>query len=145
VLDVEVVELEFRALVSAAFIAYLPKEPEDSRQRMLASWSSAVGLEKFDVLNFLVSESNVLTWKKEGLSPDTLSLQNALVVEHAVLTPYFIDPSSTATTWLAEHLKEGRVEVISQQDSNFSSALELAVRFGKTLIIQEMDAIDPVL
>lgn len=145
VLDTEVAELELRALVSAAFVAYLPKESEDSRQRMLSSWSAAVGLEEFDVLKFLVSESQVLTWKKEGLSPDALSLQNALVVEHAVLTPYFIDPSSTATQWLAEHLKDGRVEVISQQDANFSSALELAVRFGKTLIIQEMDAIDPVL
>ena len=31
------------------------------------------------------------------------------------------------------------------QDSNFSTGLELAVRFGKTLLIQEMDGIDPVL
>ena len=31
------------------------------------------------------------------------------------------------------------------QDSNFNTALELAVRFGKTLIIQEMDGIEPVL
>ncbi|KAL4829789.1 hypothetical protein H8958_009079 [Nasalis larvatus] len=31
------------------------------------------------------------------------------------------------------------------QDSNFITALELAVRFGKTLIIQEMDGVEPVL
>ena len=31
------------------------------------------------------------------------------------------------------------------QDSNFTTALELAVRFGKTLIIQEMDGIEPIL
>lgn len=31
------------------------------------------------------------------------------------------------------------------QDSNFLTALELAVRFGKTLIIQEMDGVEPVL
>ena len=31
------------------------------------------------------------------------------------------------------------------QDANFSTAVELAVRFGKTLIIQEMDKIEPVL
>lgn len=31
------------------------------------------------------------------------------------------------------------------QDSNFSTALELAVRFGKTLVIQEMDGVEPVL
>ena len=31
------------------------------------------------------------------------------------------------------------------QDSNFTTALELAVRFGKTLIIQEMDGVEPIL
>ncbi|PIO26472.1 hypothetical protein AB205_0144010, partial [Aquarana catesbeiana] len=31
------------------------------------------------------------------------------------------------------------------QDANFITALELAVRFGKTLIIQEMDGVEPVL
>ena len=31
------------------------------------------------------------------------------------------------------------------QDSNFMTALELAVRFGKTLVIQEMDGVEPVL
>ena len=31
------------------------------------------------------------------------------------------------------------------KDANFSTALELAVRFGKTLIIQEVDGVEPVL
>jgi len=31
------------------------------------------------------------------------------------------------------------------QDSNFVTALELAVRFGKTLIIQEVDGVEPIL
>ena len=35
--------------------------------------------------------------------------------------------------------------MFSCQDSNFSTALELAVRFGKTLVIQEMDGVEPVL
>lgn len=33
----------------------------------------------------------------------------------------------------------------SLQDNNFMTSLELAVRFGKTLIIQEMDGVEPVL
>lgn len=31
------------------------------------------------------------------------------------------------------------------QDNNFMTSVELAVRFGKTLIIQEMDGVEPVL
>lgn len=33
----------------------------------------------------------------------------------------------------------------TQQDSNFTTALELAVRFGKTLVIQEIDGVEPIL
>jgi len=31
------------------------------------------------------------------------------------------------------------------QDANFATQLELAVRFGKTLIIQEIDGVEPML
>lgn len=79
--------------------------------------------------------------------------------------PFLIDPSQRATEWLKTHLRESRLEVINQQvrvrvpscmitlqmilfflqDSNFTTALELAVRFGKTLVIQEVDIIEPIL
>ena len=35
--------------------------------------------------------------------------------------------------------------VLFLQDANFTTAVELAVRFGKTLIIQELDGIEPIL
>ncbi|ROT63097.1 putative cytoplasmic dynein 2 heavy chain 1-like isoform X1 [Penaeus vannamei] len=61
------------------------------------------------------------------------------------MTPFLIDPSSRATTWLSEHLKDRTVEITTQQDPKFATNLELAVRFGKTLIIQEVDKVDPIL
>ena len=61
------------------------------------------------------------------------------------MRPFLIDPSSRATEWLKTHLKERRLEVVNQQDANFTTAVELAVRFGKTLIIQEMDGVEPIL
>jgi dynein heavy chain 2, cytosolic len=35
--------------------------------------------------------------------------------------------------------------VVNVQDANFATQLELAVRFGKTLIIQEVDGVEPML
>ncbi|KAJ8297986.1 LOW QUALITY PROTEIN: hypothetical protein KUTeg_024517 [Tegillarca granosa] len=68
-----------------------------------------------------------------------------IIIYKSTLRPFLVDPSSRATEWLKTHLKENRLEVINQQDANFSTALELAVRFGKTLIIQEADGVEPVL
>ncbi|XP_051782842.1 cytoplasmic dynein 2 heavy chain 1 isoform X2 [Erpetoichthys calabaricus] len=137
--------LPMRAQLAAAFITYLSAAPEDQRKGSLDEWMKLSGLQKFDLRHFLCTESEQLIWKSEGLPSDDLSMENALVILQSSACPFLIDPSSRATEWLKMHLKESRLEIINQQDSNFITALELAVRFGKTLIIQEMDSVEPVL
>ncbi|MBN3304013.1 DYHC2 protein, partial [Amia calva] len=141
----ELETLPKRAQLAAAFITYLSAAPEDRRKASLEEWMKLSGLQKFDLRHFLCSESEQLIWKSEGLPSDDLSMENALVILQSCACPFLIDPSSRATEWLRTHLKESRLEVINQQDSNFITALELAVRFGKTIIIQEMDGVEPVL
>ncbi|KAM9359311.1 cytoplasmic dynein 2 heavy chain 1 isoform 6-T6 [Symphorus nematophorus] len=144
--------LPMRTMLAAAFITYLSAAPEDRRRHCLETWMAQSGLQKFDLRSFLCSESEQLIWKSQGLPSDDLSMENALVILQinelklrSVACPFLIDPSSRATEWLRTHLKETRLEVINQQDNNFMTSLELAVRFGKTLIIQEMDGVEPVL
>ena len=136
-----------RSLVAAGFITYLSKAPEDERRLKLGEWLDRVGLDPqtFSIRRFLSTESEQLIWKGEGLPSDDLSMENALVILHSRQCPLLIDPSQRATEWLKVHLKDARLEVINQQDSNFTTALELAVRFGKTLIIQEVDGVEPLL
>lgn len=57
---------------------------------------------------------------------------------------------SQASEWLKNHLnnpelKGNAVEVTTMHDPRFTTALELAVRFGKTLIVAEVDRIEPIL
>ncbi|XP_018422828.1 PREDICTED: cytoplasmic dynein 2 heavy chain 1 [Nanorana parkeri] len=141
----ELSSLPKRTQLAAAFITYISAAPEDQRKDSIDQWRKAVGLETFDLRRFLSTESEQLIWKSEGLPSDELSIENALVILQSQVCPFLIDPSSQATEWLKTHLKESRLEVINQQDANFITALELAVRFGKTLIIQEMDGVEPVL
>ncbi|CAG5115632.1 unnamed protein product, partial [Candidula unifasciata] len=144
-LSSELEVLPRRALLAAAFITYLSAAPEDERREFLRQWQSVVGVDKFDLRQFLSTESEQLIWKSEGLPSDDLSMENALVILQSSQRPFLVDPSSRATEWLKVHLKQNRLEVINQQDANFSTALELAVRFGKTLIIQDVDGVEPIL
>uniref|UniRef100_A0A3Q3WZD5 Cytoplasmic dynein 2 heavy chain 1 n=1 Tax=Mola mola TaxID=94237 RepID=A0A3Q3WZD5_MOLML len=144
-IKIELDTLPMRTMLAAAFITYLSAAPEDQRRHCLETWMAQSGLRKFDLRSFLCSESEQLIWKSEGLPSDDLSMENALVILQSVACPFLIDPSSRATEWLCTHLKQHRLEVINQQDKNFMTSLELAVRFGKTLIIQEMDGVEPVL
>jgi len=44
--------------------------------------------------NFLSSEAEMLTWKKEGLPADTLSIENAIIIMNSQRTPLIIDPAT---------------------------------------------------
>ena len=141
----ELDQLPMKALLAAGFITYLSQAPDDQRRSMLRNWMDNISMESFDLRNFLSTESAQLLWKREGLPSDDLSMENAMVILQGEQCPFLIDPSQRATEWLRTHLKESRLEVISQHDSNFTTALELAVRFGKTLVIQEVDGVEPLL
>lgn len=134
---------------------------------------------RFDVVRFLASESDVLSWKAQGLPSDGLSVENAAVILHAghsARVPFIIDPSTQATAWLQRTLSGGAtaaagassgagavpappasaggagagaagsaLEVLTAQDPRFQNAVELAVRFGKTLLIRDVDRVDAML
>ncbi|EPY79965.1 hypothetical protein CB1_000877044, partial [Camelus ferus] len=61
----------------------------------------------------------------------------------------FLCTESEQLIWKSEGLPSDDLSIenalVILQDNNFITALELAVRFGKTLIIQEMDGVEPVL
>lgn len=105
-------------------------------------------MDGFDPLVFGGAEGLRLTWQGQGLQPDDLAAHNAVAILHAVQTPLIIDPSSQAMVWLQATLsaQQGHAcEVVAQHDAHLVTSLELAVRFGTTLIVSEVDAVHPLL
>ena len=136
------------SLLAAGFITYLPSLPEDKRQDAMTQWTSILGVGRFDLRRFMSSESEMLTWKAEGLPGDGLSMENAIVILQSVQAPLIIDPSTKASEWLKNHAgakEKASLETVTMHDKRFSNKLELAVRFGKTLVIEEVDKIEPIL
>jgi len=68
------------SLLSSAFITYLSSKSEDERIDFAKKWLASLDLEKFDLRKFLCSESELLTWKAEGLPSDQLSIENSIVI-----------------------------------------------------------------
>lgn len=115
---------------------------------------------KYDFLDFMTTESDLLKKKALGLPNDSLSLENAVSLDHSVITPLFIDPNSSATQFLVELLRNSNtntnttlnsnkanasIEVLLPHEKKFANVVELAVRFGKTLVIQELDCVESIL
>jgi len=62
------------------------------------------------------------------------------MIKYGALVPFIVDPNSQAIEWLKQDVQNA--EIVLQQDPKLLSQLELAVRFGKTIIVQEVDSID---
>lgn len=136
-----------KSLLSSAYITYLGGENETSRAQHLANWFSGLRVDTFNIRTFLASEAHLLTFKKEGLPADDLSMENAIMIWNSVRTPLIIDPATQATEWLKKSLMQNKdsVEILNHQDKKFNTTLELAIRFGKVLVIQEVDGIESLL
>jgi dynein heavy chain 2 len=135
--------LSTHTCLAAAYCTYLGHFPEDIRMRANAMWTEKRGIDGFDFLRIMSSESELLTWKSQGLSADRLSQENAVMIKAGIMVPFIVDPNSQAIEWLKQHIPT--VETVLQQDPKLMSQLELAVRFGKTVIVQEVDGIETFL
>ena len=147
-IDVALKALPLNSLLAAGFIAYLPAAAEDRRAATTSRWTEYLGVERFDLRRFMSSESEMLTWKAEGLPGDELSMENAVVILQSTQAPLIIDPSAQASEWLKAHVAKddaASLETVTAHDARFANKLELAVRFGKTLIVEEVDKIEPIL
>ncbi|KAJ8984389.1 hypothetical protein NQ317_003537, partial [Molorchus minor] len=144
-LSKEIEKLNNDCLMAAAFISFLSSESEDKRTEIMKIWCKEISVEHIDIESFFSSEREQLQWQSEGLASDKLSTQNAIIILKAEMVPLLIDPTSSATCWIKKHLKHKNVECITQNSPKFRNMLELAVRFGKICIIEEVDTVCPTL
>jgi dynein heavy chain 2 len=117
-LDAQIGELPLYSMMASAFAAYLPGHPEDVRAEVQAGWAMLLQVPPtYDFKRFMSSESEMLTWKAEGLPGDDLSMENGISILETSLSPLIIDPSTSASEWLKTHLTKS---------SSSSSSVEVA-------------------
>eukprot|EP01035_Chromulina_nebulosa_P017589 gene17589-23159_t len=146
----DITKLPSKMLLASGFSTYLAKESEDVRDQKLKIWLELLQLPSFSFKRTLTTESELLEWKAMGLPSDDLSQENGLVIVNKSIDriPFIIDPASIATDWLKSYLsmdKTKPVDILLHHDSRFTNQLELAVRFGKILMIVEVDGVEPLL
>ena len=142
--------LPIQTLMAAGFATYLGKTPEDTRVEALREWSQLCDLDRgdFDFRRLMSTESQMLQWKADGLPADAVSMENAIVITSSARPLFIIDPANAATEWLQKQLAldESRpLAVLPSQDPRFTNQVEQAVRFGKTLLVLDVDGVEPML
>ncbi|KRX18927.1 Cytoplasmic dynein 2 heavy chain 1 [Trichinella nelsoni] len=148
-------KLPYLSLLAAAFITFLSSESEEIRERALQELMNCVDVKSFNVEEyttnhishkFLSTEKELLQWKLEGLPDEAVAIQNALSIIYCNQCSLIIDPSQRLLDWLLVHYGGSKkVEIISINDSSAFTRIELAARFGKILVLCDIEMIDPII
>ena len=144
--------IPYNTLLASAFITFMGYYNESIRETLWDKWIRCIDFGKHQnntvkIVNYLLNESEMLKLKFEGLPTDTLSLENALIINNSVKTVFIIDPVQKATQWFIQNIKKtsNAVDIASLHDSKLLTNIELAIRFGKNLLITDVDKIESFL
>ncbi|KAL8271990.1 hypothetical protein Esti_004114 [Eimeria stiedai] len=139
------------SLLAAAFCAYLGFFEYADRQKLIEEWRDVLKREcircRLDLsfVDFLSTPSERLQWAAHSLPPDDLSVQNAIIMKRFLRYPLIIDPAGQAIQFLTSFLFASKLTKTSFLDANFLKSLESSLRFGSTLVIQDVEKVDPIL
>ena len=116
--------IPYNTLLSSAFITFLGYYNESIREKLHNLWVNDINFGKHEnktvsMINFLLNESEMLKLKFDGLPTDTLSMENALIINESLRTVLIIDPVTKATEWFKKDIltKTNQFDVISLHDN----------------------------
>jgi len=138
-------------LLLAAFLTYSGFFDFKTRIVLMKKWRStldAIGIEyrsDLSVVESLSKAADRLKWTELGLQSDSLSTENGVILSRCVRFPLVIDPSGQAIAFIMNKYSDQKVQKTSFLDKSFMKTLAGAVRFGTTLLVENVENIDPVL
>uniref|UniRef100_A0A8R1U2J5 Dynein heavy chain, cytoplasmic n=1 Tax=Onchocerca volvulus TaxID=6282 RepID=A0A8R1U2J5_ONCVO len=139
------------ALLSAAFLTYSGYYDQQLRDLLFHRWTAFV--EQAEIkhrsdlarVEYLSSVDERLEWNKNGLPVDDLCTENAIMLHRFNRYPLIIDPSGQAINYLMKQFAGKNITKTSFLDDSFRKNLESALRFGNSLLVQDVESYDPIL
>ncbi|KAI8841134.1 dynein heavy chain and region D6 of dynein motor-domain-containing protein [Chytriomyces cf. hyalinus JEL632] len=143
-------------LLASGVIAYLGPFTAEYRLELLKEWND-------NLLRLKIPHSDVITlwdslgdpvklreWELAGLPRDSLSRDNGIIVQNSRRWPLLIDPQGQANKWIRNMEKDNQLDIVKLTDKDFLRTLENAIRFGKPVLLENVQekldpALDPIL
>lgn len=139
-LEQECKGLEMESLFAAAIVTYISHLPEQQRSNLADLFSTILAVSR-SFTQIMVSAADSTRLRDEGLSVNRGVIEAATMVVSTTCTPMLLDPTGQCLRWLISRVSNLPNDVVSIRDSNIMKSLELAMRFGKALIIQNVERI----
>jgi dynein heavy chain len=149
------------ALVSAGSIAYLGVFTPDFRSKIVKGWQEKLlelGIphsNNCSLRNTLADPVAIRQWTICGLPQDSHSVENGIIMSKGRRYPLLIDPQGQANRYIKNMGKDtsmcpNDIDVVKLSDKNFLRTLENGVRFGRWVLLENIQesldaALEPLL
>lgn len=139
-------------LVASACIAYLGAFSIDYRKRMSSEWIAECqrlkipSSKRFDLVHCLGDPYKMREWNMNGLPRDEVSIENGIIVTQSGRWALMIDPQEQANSWIRNMEKDNDLVVTKMNDPNLMRVLEMAIRKGTPVLLEELgEVVEPSL
>ncbi|VDM55898.1 unnamed protein product [Angiostrongylus costaricensis] len=139
----EMDNVESCSIITAAFVTYLGGCSEKIRTDVLKTFQQNSNLNNFSPVAFCAMETEQLNWRNHGLPADSLSVENTVIIFNGSPTPLIIDPTGRVATFLHSFIQKS--ELLRAAQSDLFTQIEFGIRFGKTIIVDDVSEIDATL
>ncbi|ETN97725.1 cytoplasmic dynein 1 heavy chain 1, partial [Reticulomyxa filosa] len=129
-------------LISAGFLTYIGYYNITYRQILIQKWKQILTVnnlpynEHMELASYLSAPAERIAWKQAQLPDDDLCVENAIILKRFNRYPLLVDPSGQATNFLLNYHK---------QNSAFLNNLENGLRFGNSLVIEDVENLNPII
>jgi dynein heavy chain len=148
-------------ILSSGTISYLGAFTGDFRNKLVAQWAltlAEVGIPSSEGANIEMTLANPVllrSWQLCLLPSDSLSSQNALIMDNGRRWPLLIDPQGQANRYIKSMSKDktfavNGMDTVKLSDKNFLRTLENGVQFGRWVLLENIQetldaALEPIL
>jgi len=131
-------------VLSAAYVTLSSGFTLKYRLMLLKKWQKALFDQEIScnedfVLQELFGDTfTIRDWHSNGLPKDSLSIDNAIIMEKSKEFVIMIDPQQQAVEWIRSQFKTKGLVVTNIRDINFRKHLETAIEMGQPILVQEL-------
>jgi dynein heavy chain len=138
-------------MVSAGIIAYLGVFTSHYRKGCVDAWLSLLEAKQivcspdYSLQKVLGNPVKIRDWTLNALPNDSLSIDNAIIMEQSKRWPLMIDPQIQANNWIKK-MEGDNLKAIRLTQSDFERTLATAISIGKPVLIENVgEMFDPIL
>ncbi|XP_068085242.1 dynein axonemal heavy chain 2 [Anabrus simplex] len=146
-LDLQADGLPGDCLLATGFVSYVGPFVSHYRDELVKSWKQSVSMlevpcsENFNIIDFLADPTTIREWNIQGLPSDEFSTENGIIVTRCSRWPLLIDPQCQGVEWIKRKEGDKDLQVIDFGQSDYMRTLELAIQFGKPVLLQNVSEV----